>query len=74
MLNFQGDVIGLVDVNGGTLVTYRYNAWGVQTGYTLGRANADIFYECNALKYRGYYYDVETGFYYLQTRYYGVPS
>ena len=24
----------------------------------------------NPIRYRGYYYDVETGFYYLQTRYY----
>ena len=24
----------------------------------------------NAIRYRGYYYDVETGLYYLQTRYY----
>ena len=23
-----------------------------------------------AIRYRGYYYDTETGFYYLQTRYY----
>ena len=26
--------------------------------------------EINPLRYRGYYYDVETGFYYLQSRYY----
>ena len=25
---------------------------------------------CNPFRYRGYYYDTETGFYYLQTRYY----
>ena len=24
----------------------------------------------NPLRYRGYYYDTETGFYYLQSRYY----
>ena len=26
--------------------------------------------ELNPLRYRGYYYDAETGFYYLQSRYY----
>ena len=26
--------------------------------------------EVNPLRYRGYYYDSETGFYYLQSRYY----
>ncbi len=26
--------------------------------------------EVNPFRYRGYYYDTETGFYYLQTRYY----
>ena len=30
------------------------------------RANAEL----NPFRYRGYYYDVETGYYYLQTRYY----
>ncbi len=26
--------------------------------------------DINPFRYRGYYYDAETGFYYLQTRYY----
>jgi hypothetical protein len=26
----------------------------------------------NPIRYRSYYYDAETGFYYLQTRYYGI--
>ena len=29
-----------------------------------------LFLEHNALKYRGYYYDAETGFYYVSSRYY----
>ena len=33
-------------------------------------ANAEIVAEMNPLRYRGYYYDTETGFYYLQSRYY----
>ena len=61
----QGDVIELVDINGNTVATYRYDAWGNiidQTGGTI----ADI----NPYRYRGYRYDVETGYYYLQSRYY----
>ncbi|MBQ8427334.1 MAG: RHS repeat-associated core domain-containing protein, partial [Clostridia bacterium] len=46
------------------VATYEYDAWGNIT-YQEG-AIADI----NPFRYRGYYYDNETGFYYLQTRYY----
>ena len=31
---------------------------------------ADFIGNINPFRYRGYYYDTETGFYYLQTRYY----
>ena len=33
-------------------------------------SNATIVAKMNPLRYRGYYYDTETGFYYLQSRYY----
>ena len=33
-------------------------------------ANATIVAKMNPLRYRGYYYDTDTGFYYLQSRYY----
>ncbi|MBQ8426402.1 MAG: RHS repeat-associated core domain-containing protein [Clostridia bacterium] len=55
----------LTKLNIGYIVdTYEYDAWGNIT-YQEG-AIADI----NPFRYRGYYYDNETGFYYLQTRYY----
>ncbi len=63
--NMQGDIIELVDINGNSVVKYKYDAWGniiSQTGGSL----ADI----NPYRYRGYRYDVETGWYYLQSRYY----
>lgn len=46
------------------LTTTKYDAWGkvISSGGSL----ADI----NPLRYRGHYYDTETGFYYLQSRYY----
>ena len=66
--NAQSDVIGLIDKTGTQVVKYTYDAWGrvlSVTGSlatTLGRANP--------FRFKGYYYDLETGLYYLQTRYY----
>ena len=47
-----------------TVATYTYDAWG-----NVLTATGDMA-EINPLRYRGYYYDSETGFYYLQSRYY----
>ena len=72
--NLQGDVIGIY--NGSTLVAkYEYNAYGVITAITNANGNdvsgnATHIANINPFRYRGYYYDTETGFYYLQTRYY----
>ncbi len=68
--NMQGDVVELVDISGTTVVKYKYDAWGsiiYQFDSGLGVANANPF------RYRSYYYDIETGWYYLQSRYYN-PS
>ena len=64
VLNLQGDVVKLVNANGESRAEYTYNAWGeiLSSSGTM----ADI----NPLRYRSYYYDSETGFYYLQSRYY----
>ena len=61
-----GDVVGIVNAAGETLCTYTYDLWGAITGITGDQALADR----NPIRYRGYYYDNETGFYYLETRYY----
>ncbi|MCF7932789.1 MAG: RHS repeat-associated core domain-containing protein, partial [Acholeplasmataceae bacterium] len=63
--NRQGDVIELVDVNGQSAVKYNYDAWGNMI-YKSGGSLADI----NPYRYRGYRFDIETGLYYLQSRYY----
>lgn len=62
--NILGDVIGIYDSNRVKVATYDYDAWGnvVRKSGTM----ADV----NPIRYRGYYYDTETGFYYLNTRYY----
>ena len=64
VLNLQGDVVKLVTSSGSTVATYEYDAWGKVLSATGSMANK------NPLRYRGYYYDTETGFYYLQSRYY----
>ncbi len=38
--------------------------------YTITSLITDNIGNINPFRYRGYYYDTETGFYYLQTRYY----
>ena len=68
VLNLQGDVVKLIHYIPGfeyeSVATYEYDAWGniVSSSGKLA--------EINPLRYRGYYYDNETGFYYLQSRYY----
>ncbi len=71
--NQQGDVTGLYKItyNATTkalsatrVASYEYDAWGNVT-YSTG-----TMAKINPLKYRGYYHDTESGFYYLQSRYY----
>ncbi|MCV2231780.1 DNRLRE domain-containing protein [Acholeplasma manati] len=63
--NLQGDVIELRDMSGNVVVKYKYDAWG-NIVYQSPGTLADI----NPYRYRGYRFDVETGYYYLQSRYY----
>ena len=64
VLNLQGDVVKLIDQDGAVAAAYAYDAWGNILSQSGGMASV------NPLRYRGYYYDSETGFYYLQSRYY----
>ena len=66
--NGQTDIVGLMDASGTRVVEYTYDAWGKlisTTGTLASTLGAD-----NPFRYRGYYYDTETGLYYLMTRYY----
>ena len=65
--NMQGDIIHICDQAGNIVASYHYDAWGVTT---LSDAPATIAYSINPFRYRGYYFDVETGLYYLNSRYY----
>ena len=74
VLNLQGDVVGLIDENSALVAKYTYSAWGgiISVTDAAGAAitSSTHIANINPLRYRGYYYDTETGFYYLQSRYY----
>jgi len=72
--NLQGDVTEIIDSEGNVVVRYEYDAWGYILSITddldnliTGSSHVGIM---NPMRYRGYYYDNETGLYYLQSRYY----
>lgn len=77
------NVIGILDSSGNIVVKYVYDAWGNfwaydSNGNTLsysGRKSAsnstpNKLCDINPFKYRSYFYDYETGLYYLESRYY----
>ena len=71
VLNLQGDTVALYDpARNITAVNYEYDAWGRELSWsTYDSGYAGLIFN-NPLTYRGYIYDRETGFYYLQSRYY----
>ena len=62
--NLQGDIVAIYNTSGTSVAIYKYDAWGNVISETGTMASVNPF------RYRGYYYDTETGFYYLQSRYY----
>ena len=63
--NLQGDILAVLNgQTGATEASYTYDAWGRVISSTGSLA------EINPFRYRGYYYDSETGFYYVSSRYY----
>ena len=51
------------------MVKYKYDGWGNHEAEVAAEGYVALA-EINPFRYRGYYYDTETGLYYLQTRYY----
>lgn len=67
-INLQGDVVGIYNGSGNLVASYTYDVWGALLAiHSDYHAELALF---NPLLYRGYYYDFETGFYYLQSHYY----
>lgn len=58
----------ITDANGDTVARYRYDAWGKCT--IVSDTSTDGIAAVNPYRYRTYYFDSETGLYYLQSRYY----
>lgn len=51
---------------GTVVVTYTYDAWG----NTISASGNSSLININPIRYKSYYYDSETGLFYLQSRYY----
>ena len=69
--NAQGDVVGIYNSLGDLKVSYTYDPWdkflSVESDFDQYERDISLL---NPFRYRGYYYDNETGLYYLQSRYY----
>ena len=70
--NAMGDVTALYTAEGTLVGTYEYDPYGKLLAETPNTdfEDKDGILIKNPFRYRGYYYDRETGWYYLQSRYY----
>ena len=71
--NMQGDATRIFDRNGSLVAQYVYDAWGNHKVLDMSGAENTVetfIGNVNPIRYRGYYYDEESGLYYLQSRYY----
>ena len=64
------NILGIADINGKIIVKYGYDAWGLTT--KIEDSSTSHIGDLNPFRYKGYYYDSESGMYYCKTRYY-VP-
>ena len=68
--NAQNDVTAIADKDGNVLVNYAYDSWGKVMEITGNTALA----EQNPIRYRSYYFDFETEWYFLSSRYYNAEA
>ncbi len=71
----QGDVTALIDSSGSIVVKYVYDAWGNHKlygadGSAIPASNTTHIGNVNPIRYRGYYWDGQTGLFYVTSRYY----
>lgn len=72
--NMMNDIIGILDSTGSQIADYNYDTWG--NIISIKDNNGNIITDSshialkNPFRYRSYYYDEETGLYYLNERYY----
>lgn len=73
--NIVGDVKGMYDSEGNIVAKYGYSGYG-EHGYIRNGAGQSVkddpthIANINPFRFKGYYFDAETEFYYLNTRYY----
>ena len=68
-------MVEIIDSTGAKVAAYQYDVWGYPETITNGSGvsvagNATHIANLNPFRYRGYYYDTDSGLYYLQSRYY----
>ena len=69
----QANIVALLDNTGAVVVKYKHDAWGnckVLNANSTEIADDAHIGILNPFRYRSYYFDTETGFYFLNTRYY----
>ncbi|AMP21214.1 hypothetical protein AZF37_08650 [endosymbiont 'TC1' of Trimyema compressum] len=67
-LNLFSDVEALLDSEGNEVIKCTYDSWGKII--SIEGSEKEKLEKLNPFKYRSYFFDNETGFYYLQSRYY----
>ncbi len=63
--DYLKNILGIVDINGNLVVTYKYDAYG-----RCALVKGDAVGKRNPFRFKGYYYDTESGMYYCGSRYY----
>ena len=75
--NAFGDVVRIFGWDGFPVSEYVYDAWGNCKAIDLNGVeivDSSHIANVNPFRYRGYYFDTETGFYYLESRYYNPKT
>lgn len=68
-----GNIRNVIDKNGAVMVIYRYDAWGnhkVLNSNGTENTNPSFIGNINPFRYKGYYYDTETSWYYISDNFY----
>jgi YD repeat-containing protein len=68
--NAQGDIVRIFDADGNCVSEYFYDAWG----NIVAIEGDELLASANPFRYRGYYFDNESGFYYLHSSWSGDRS
>ena len=65
-----GLIVGIYNESNALVGSYIYDAWGNHQAVNFHSIDPDDIADLNPIRYKGYYYDKETGLYYLKSRYY----